>query len=103
MNFQLSEEQAALVSAVQSILQDHAELPQSARTESCWYNASLQRLLTENGYLDVGREIGPMEAALVSIEAAKMQALTEVAVSSLVVPALLGNEVIAGPVAIVNG
>jgi hypothetical protein len=103
MNFQLNDEQAALVSAVQEILQDHAELPQSARIKSCWFNANLQQLLTDNGYLNVGRELGPMEAALVSIEAAKMQALTEVAVSALVVPALFGDEVIEGPVAIVNG
>jgi alkylation response protein AidB-like acyl-CoA dehydrogenase len=103
MNFQLTDEQSALVAAVQAILQDHAELPQSARTQSHWHDAKLQRALEENGYLSVGREIGPLEAALVIIEAAKIPVVAEVSASALVVPQLLGEELIEGPVAIVAG
>jgi alkylation response protein AidB-like acyl-CoA dehydrogenase len=103
MNFHLTDEQSALVSAVQEILQDHSELPQSARLESYWYNETLQKLLADNGYLNVGRELGPLEAALVVIEAARVPAVTEVAVSSLVAPQLLRDEGIEGPIAILSG
>jgi alkylation response protein AidB-like acyl-CoA dehydrogenase len=103
MNFQLTEEQSALVAAVQQILQDHCELPQSARGASHWYNPALQDLLRDNGYLDVGREFGAMEAALVVIEAAKVPVLTEVAASALIAPQLLGEDTVTGPVAVLNG
>jgi alkylation response protein AidB-like acyl-CoA dehydrogenase len=103
MNFQLTEEQSALVAAVQQILQDHCDLPQSARGASHWYNATLQDLLRENGYIDVGREFGAMEAALVVIEAAKVPVLTEVAASALIAPQLLGEDTVTGPFAVLNG
>ena len=103
MNFQLTEEQSALLSALQQILQDHSDLPQSARVASHWYNEILQQLLAENGYLDVGREFGALEAALVVIEAAKIPALTEVAGSALIAPQLLGEERVEGPIAILSG
>jgi hypothetical protein len=103
MNFQLTEEQSTLVAAVQQILQDHADLPQSARGASHWYNETLQSLLAENGYLNVGREFGALEAALVVIEAAKMPVLTEVALTALVAPQILGEESVEGPIAILSG
>jgi alkylation response protein AidB-like acyl-CoA dehydrogenase len=103
MNFQLSEEQSALVASVQSILQDHSELPQSARAASHWYDAELQRLLTENGYLDAGRELGSLEAALVVIEAAKIPAVIEAAATALVAPQLIGSEQVTGPISILSG
>lgn len=103
MNFQLTEEQSALVSALQSILQDHSELPQSARLNSCWFDAQLQALLAESGYLDAGRELGPLEAALVVIEVAKIPAVIEASASALVASRLLEQERIEGPVAILAG
>jgi alkylation response protein AidB-like acyl-CoA dehydrogenase len=103
MNFQLTEEQSALAAAVQQILQDHSDLPQSSRSASHWYNETLQDLLRDNGYLDVGREYGALEAALVVIESAKVPVLTEVAVSALVAPKLLGDAALAGPIAILSG
>jgi alkylation response protein AidB-like acyl-CoA dehydrogenase len=103
MNFQLTEEQSALVAAVQQILQDHADPPQSARVASHWFNETLQALLAKNGYLNVGREFGALEAALVVIEAARMPVLTEVAATALIAPQLLGEESLEGPVAILNG
>jgi hypothetical protein len=103
MNFQLTDEQSALVAAVQQILQDHCDLPQSSRAASHWYNGTLQGLLSENGYLDVGREYGALEAALVVIETAKMPVLTEVAASALIAPRLLGEDRVTGPIAVLNG
>ena len=102
MNFQLTEEQSALVAAVQQILQDHSDLPQSSRGASHWYNETLQGLLRDNGYLDVGREFGALEAALVVIEAAKVPVLTEVAASALIAPRLLGAGIVTGPLAVLN-
>ena len=103
MNLHMTDEQSALVAAVQEILRDHSDLPQSARLHSHWYNETLQRLLVENGYLDVGRQIGSLEAALVVIEAAKAPVVTEVAASSLLAPQLLPDENLEGPIAIVSG
>jgi alkylation response protein AidB-like acyl-CoA dehydrogenase len=103
MNFQLTEEQAALIAAVQAILQDHLELPQSARLNSHYFDATLQQVLQENGFLDAGRELGPLEAALIVEEAAKIPAVTEVSASALVTPQLLPQERLAGPVALVSG
>jgi hypothetical protein len=102
MNFQLNEQQSDVIAAVQAILRDHSELPQSARLKSYWFNEELQQLLTENGYLNVGREFGALEAALVVIECAKLPVVTEVAASSLVAPHLLVDETVAGPFAILS-
>jgi hypothetical protein len=103
MDFQLDEEQTILVAAVQSILQDHTQLPQSALLGSCYYDVELQELLRDNGFLDTGRDIGALEAVLVIEEAAKIPAVTEVAGSALIAPQVLGEERVAGPVALVSG
>jgi hypothetical protein len=103
MDFQFTEEQSALVAAVQGILQDHRELPQSARLRSYCFDSKLQTLLDENGYLNAGREWGALEAALVVIEVARIPSVVEVAASALVAPKLLGDEQVVGPVAILCG
>lgn len=103
MDFQLSEEQSALVAALQAILQDHARLPQSALLGSCYFDVKLQDLLREHGFLDAGRDLGSLEAALIIEEAAKIPAVTEVAASTLIVPRVLGEERVAGPIALVSG
>lgn len=102
MDFALTDEQAALVEAVQAILRDHTELPQSARQGFHYYDARLQALLEENGFLDAGREIGPLEAALVTVEAAKIPAVVEVGASALVACRLLPEERLAGPIALIG-
>jgi len=103
MNFQLTEEQSALVGAIQTILQDHSDIPQSARVNSFWFDVKLQSLLADNGYLNAGREFGPLEAALLVIEAARIPAVVEVAASALVAPRVLGDVQIESPVAIIVG
>ena len=103
MDFELTEEQSALVSAVQTIVQDHAEPPREARHASHYFDASLQSLLEENGFLDANRDFGPLGAALVIEETARAPVTTEVAASALVVPQLLDGERLAGPVALVAG
>ncbi|WP_157220689.1 acyl-CoA dehydrogenase [Flavisphingomonas formosensis] len=104
MDFQLSEDQEALVSALQSILQDHAELPQAERFSYSYFNADLQRLLGESGFLGAARDIGPLEAALVTIETARLPVLVETAATGLVAPMLLpADGPVDGPVALIAG
>lgn len=102
MDFQLSEDQEALVSALQSILQDHAELPQAERLSYSCFNAELQNILAGSGFLSAAREIGPLEAVLVAIETARLPVLVETAATGLVAPMLLGEDV-EGPVALIDG
>lgn len=103
MDYSLNEDQAALVEAVQAIVRDRSELPQSARLSYHYFDAKLQRSLSESGFLDAGREMGPLEAALVVIEAARAPAVVEVSASALVIPQLLPDEQIEGPIALING
>lgn len=103
MDYSLNEDQAALVEAVQAIVRDRSELPQSARLSYHYFDAQLQRSLSESGFLDAGREMGPLEAALVVIEASRAPAVVEVSASALVIPKLLPDEPIEGPIALING
>lgn len=101
MDYSLNEDQTALVSAVQAIVRDRAELPQAARLSFHYFDAELQQLLSDGGFLDAGREMGMLEAALVAFEVARIPAVVEVAASALVAPAVLVGEQLPGPVAIV--
>jgi len=102
MDLQLTEEQQALVAALQDIMQDHAELPQERRLSYAWHDAGLQTLLGESGFLDAAREIGPLEAALVVFEAGKGIAALDTIGCGLVAPLLLPDLRIEGPVALVD-
>ncbi|MGE4430936.1 MAG: acyl-CoA dehydrogenase family protein [Sphingobium sp.] len=100
MDFQLTDDQQALVSALQAIMTDHADLPQDERFSFAWHDAGLQGLLADNGFLDAGREIGPLEAALVTFEVAKGVAAIDTIGAGLVAPLTLPGERFAGPVAL---
>jgi len=102
MNFDLTDEQQTLMAALQAILEDHSELPQAARSGYHYYDSRLQALLRENGFLDAGRDLGPLEAALVIVEVARNAAVVEVGASALVAPMVLSDERIEGPVALVS-
>ena len=103
MNFELSEEQSALVAAVQAIVQDHLEVPRDARRASHYYDGTLQRLLDENGFLDSARDFGALGAALVVEETARAPVVAEVFASALVAPHLLDGGRLEGPVALIAG
>jgi alkylation response protein AidB-like acyl-CoA dehydrogenase len=100
MDFQLSEDQEALVSALQAILQDYDEVPAAERYGYCYYNADLQRTLSENGFLGAAREMGPVEAALVVIETARLPVMSETSATGLVAPMVLPDLTLKGPVAV---
>lgn len=102
MDFHLSEDQQALVDALQAILGDFAELPQSERLNYAYFDPRLQEALDGNGFLDAATSMGPLEAALVICEAAKCVTSVETIGRGLVAPMLgLGGDV-AGPVALVD-
>jgi len=102
MDYQFNEDQAALVSAVQAILADHSEIPQSARLSYSYYDADLQRQLVAGGFLDAGRVLGALEAALVVIECARSPKVVETGASALVLPQVLGDEPLEGAVALIS-
>lgn len=104
MDFQLSQDQEALVAALQSILRDHSGLPPVGRLRFHWFSADLQRRLADGGFLAAAREIGPVEAALVAIETARLPVVVETAATGLVAPmALPEGGAIEGPVALIAG
>jgi acyl-CoA dehydrogenase-like protein len=100
VNFELTDEQQALVGALQAILRDHAELPQSARLQYHFHDQKLQHALLENGFLEAGRHLGALEAALIVLETARLPATVEVGASVLVAPKVLADEPVVGPVAL---
>lgn len=103
MDFRLSEDQETLVAALQAMLRDHDELPQAERYSYSFFSAPLQSLLRDNGFLDVARQIGPMEAALVAIETARLPVLVETAATALVAPLVLSaGQHAEGPVALIS-
>ncbi|MDX2276912.1 MAG: acyl-CoA dehydrogenase family protein [Hyphomonadaceae bacterium] len=100
MDLHLSEDQRALVDALQTVLQDFAELPQSERLGYTYHSVELQTLLRDGGFLDAAREMGALEAALVVIETARLPVFAEAGASALVAPMLL-HESMSGPFALV--
>ena len=102
MDFQLSDDQQALVDALQSILADFADLPQDERLNYVYHDPRLQDVLAGNGFLDAATNIGTLEAALVTFETAKSLISVETIGCGLVATAL-GLDLPAGqPVALVS-
>jgi len=102
MDFQLSDDQRALVNALQSILEDFSELPQSERLSFAYYDPRLQQVLAENGFFDAATAMGPLEAALIVFEVAKSLTTVETIGCGLVWPMLGLGESSGGPVALVS-
>jgi hypothetical protein len=100
MDFQLTEDQEALVAALQSMLRDHSDVPQSERFSYAIHSETIQSLLQDNGFLDAARDIGPLEAALVVLESARQALFIETGATALVAPMALPGEHLAGPIAL---
>jgi alkylation response protein AidB-like acyl-CoA dehydrogenase len=101
MDFQLTDDQQALVDALQAILADHADLPQDERLNTFCHDPALQALLADTGFLDAARSMGPLEAALVGFETARSLFSIEAMGTGLAAPMTLPDMTLAGPVAIV--
>ena len=103
MDFELNEDQAVLVSAVQSVCSAYEVLPDEYRRSYHYWSTGMQRALDDNGFLDaIHNGLTALYAALVVFETARSITLAEVAASALVAPHLL-DERPAGPIALIEG
>lgn len=100
MDFQLSDDQSALVAALQTILSDYAEIPQAERHGYYRYDSGLQEQLERNGFLDAARDMGEVEAALVVFETARLPGVVDVLGRGLVAPIVCPDLPLSGPVAL---
>jgi len=103
MNFELSEDQEAVLAEVERLPQS-LNLAAHTKPETAPYCDELDQALTESGFLDIAREegFGPVDAALVTECLARQPFIVEAAASSIVAPAL-PVPVGARPVALVSG
>lgn len=104
MNLELSGDQAALVSAAESLTSRYAEIPASRRRDYSYYAHDLGQALISSGYLDAActEGMGPLEAMLVIETVSRLPATVEVGASALVGPMLMGLD-FPRPLAIVSG
>ena len=95
MDYELNEDQQAILDAVDSLLERHAgparaiELQPEGR-----YDVELEAALHDAGFLDVARDdsMGPLEAALVCEAVAKAGGVVSAGVAALIAPALSEEE-----------
>lgn len=93
MDFDLTEDQKALVDAIQSIVQDHLDAPRDgnvARAVHHHYSAELDASLDSGGFFEVAREesLGPLAAVLLVEEVYRTASVIEIGTSAVVVPQL---------------
>lgn len=106
MNFQLSEEQQAIVDAVGKLLDRHAG-PDRARQHAAEqsYDHQLDAALADAGFVD-GDGMGPLEAALVLETIARGAGVVAYGAAALVVSGLIAAGVVherpPGPIALVD-
>jgi alkylation response protein AidB-like acyl-CoA dehydrogenase len=103
VEFELDDDQRALLDAVETLLERRAG-PARARelgADEPEYDAELDRALTEAGFLDLSRadDAGPLEAALVVEAVSRAAGVAAVGVRALVAPAVC-DEVPDGPIAL---
>lgn len=98
MDFDLTEDQQAIESALDQIVERHRELPvgSAAYVQT---SGALERDLESAGFMDIARQdgLGALEAVLLIDAVARTPFAAEVAASALVVP-MLTSEVLPGPI-----
>lgn len=104
MDFALDPHQAALVESLDQLLRRHKELPVDQRAARFYYDEALDLALAEGGYFDIARTegCGPLEAALVLEQIARLPGVVEAGASLLVAPQLL-TQGARRPVALISG
>jgi alkylation response protein AidB-like acyl-CoA dehydrogenase len=103
VDFEPSQDQAAILEAIEALLDQHAGAKRAiALAAKGEYDVTLERALDESGFADVARaeESGPLEAALVVEAVARHAGVVAVGAGALVVPALAVSA--QGPVALVR-
>jgi len=102
VDFEASEDQAAILEAVGALLDQRAGPGRAAALAAKGaYDDALEAALAETGFLDLARgdETGPLEAALLVEEVARAAGLAAVGAAALVAPGVTATE-LAGPVAL---
>ncbi len=91
MNFELDEDQRAILAGVEALLSEHAG-PERARRlhEEGEYDAELDRALRDAGFGEIAREqgAGPLEAALVTLAVSRAAGSVAFASEAIVAPAI---------------
>lgn len=102
MNFELSEDQAAVLGGLDQLLVSYREAPIEPITHQ--YSADLANELAQSGFLGIAREEGfsLLDAALIVEQVARIPQVVEVAASSLIAP-LLPAEYADGAIALAEG
>ncbi|WP_186378903.1 acyl-CoA dehydrogenase family protein [Sphingobium sp. B2] len=88
MNFELSEDQASVMSALDSILASFKDSPVEPVSHA--YADALAHALAESGFLGIAHEegFGPLDAALIVERVARVPQVIEIAASTLVAGAI---------------
>ena len=90
MDFDLSEDQAVLLSALDSIMAPYRDIAAQDRLSFSVYASALDEQLVENGFFEAARTegMGPLDAALIIEQVARLPHVTEIGASMLVAPML---------------
>lgn len=102
MNFEPSEDQAAVLGGLDQLLVAYREAPIEPITHQ--YSAELANELAQSGFLGIAREDGfsLLDGALITEQVARLAQVVEVGASTLVGP-LLPEEYSVGPIALASG
>lgn len=100
MDFELNEDQQAILEAVQRLLEQYAG-PARAITlfNEQGYDHELDQALFEAGFMGICHDVGSLEAALV-VEAIAGHAGVSSATTELLIAASINNKTINGPIAV---
>lgn len=100
MDFELNEDQQAILEAVNRLLEQHAGPARAVQLFATQdYDQALDQALFEAGFVSIRNDAGPLEAALVVEAIARHAGLCSAAAELLVAP-VLANENITGPIAL---
>lgn len=103
MDYELNEDQDALLNGLQAVLRPYDDVPLAKRRGFSCYLPEMQLRLREAGFIDViAQGFTPLEAALVVLECAQSPCVVETANSGLVWPSVLDTTP-TGPVALIEG
>ena len=98
MDFELNEDQQAILEAVNRLLEQRAGPARAiALFNEQGYDNALDEALFEAGFMSIRKDAGPLEAALV-VEAIARQAAVSSAAAEILLAPVLSNEVMAGPI-----
>ncbi|MBW2315469.1 MAG: acyl-CoA dehydrogenase [Deltaproteobacteria bacterium] len=101
MEFELSEDQKAILDSVEALVARHAGAERAiALAAKAEYDGDFESALVEAGFFELGVEAGPLEAALMVEAAARGSAVAAVGARALVAPQVSEGQTLDGPVAL---